>query len=54
MYILVPVPNLETKANWEKAENKLKQQVIQRINKEFNLNLSKHIETEASFWTKRF
>ncbi len=54
MYVLVPVPNLEAKANWEKAEIKLKQQVIQRIKKEFNLDLSRHIETEASFGPKDF
>lgn len=54
MYILVPVPNLEAQANWGKAEAKLKQQVIGRINKEFHLDLAKHIKTQASFGPQDF
>lgn len=54
VYVLVPVPNLEAKVDWDKAKQKIKAQVTKRFQKEFKIDLTKHIVTEASFSPQDF
>lgn len=53
-YVLVPVPNLQSKVNWEKGTAKIKKQVLSRLKSEFNLDISKKIKLEHVFQPKDF
>lgn len=53
-YVLVPVPNLLTKANWEKGIAKIKNQVLKRLKTEFGLDIENKIKTETVFTPKDF
>ncbi|NDE64090.1 MAG: hypothetical protein EB053_07045 [Chlamydiae bacterium] len=53
-YVLVPVPNLLTKTNWEKGIAKIKGQVLKRLKSEFGLDISGKIKTETIFTPKDF
>ena len=54
MYILVPVPNLIGKNNWEKGIERIKSQVIKRLKSEFGVDITKDIETERIFTPQEF
>jgi len=45
LYILVPVPNLEAKINWEEARKELLMQVIQKIFDKTGIDLTPHIKS---------
>jgi phytoene desaturase len=53
-YVLVPVPNLSAKLNWNKEIVKIRQKVINRLKTEFNLDIEKRIETEKVFTPQDF
>lgn len=41
LYVLVPVPNLESGANWEKEKEGFKEKVMEKINRVLKLKISK-------------
>ncbi len=49
LYILVPVPNLEASIDWSKAQETIKKKVFSRIQKEYGFDLTRFIESSASF-----
>lgn len=49
LYILVPVPNLESDVDWLKAEKQLKARVLERLKTVFGIALAGRIESEATF-----
>ena len=53
-YVLVPVPNLLAKANWEKGIAKIKSQVLKRLKTEFGLDIAGKIKTETIFTPQDF
>jgi phytoene desaturase len=53
-YVLVPVPNLDSKVNWEKGIKRLKKQVISRLKTEFDLDIEKKIKVESVFTPEDF
>jgi len=53
-YVLVPVPNLQAKVNWEKGIARIKHQVLSRLKTEFGLDISAKIKTETIFTPKDF
>jgi len=53
-YVLVPVPNLLAKANWEKGIAKIKSQVLKRLKTEFGLDIENKIKTETVFTPQDF
>lgn len=53
-YVLVPVPNLNAKLNWDKEIAKIRQKVINRLKTEFNLDIEDKIETEKVFTPQDF
>lgn len=53
-YVLVPVPNLQAKVNWEKGIARIKRQVLSRLKTEFGLDISAKIKTETIFTPKDF
>ena len=53
-YVLVPVPNLLAKANWEKGIAKIKSQVLKRLKTEFGLDITGKIKTETIFTPQDF
>lgn len=54
VYILVPVPNLLGKNNWEKGIAKIRAQVLHRLKSEYGQDLEKSIETEKVFTPQDF
>ena len=46
LYVLVPVPNLNADADWQKGITKLRRQVLSRLKTEFNQDIESKIETE--------
>ena len=48
-YVLVPVPNLQGKVNWQKGIERIKKQILSRLKSEFGLDISKKIKTETVF-----
>lgn len=53
-YVLVPVPNLDSNVNWEKAIPRIKKQVISRLNTEFGLDIERKIKVESVFTPEDF
>lgn len=53
-YVLVPVPNLEGKNNWQKGIKKIREQVLARLKSEFNLDIAHKITTETIFTPQDF
>ncbi len=54
VYILVPVPNLRGKNDWEAGIPKIKAKIIRRLKTEFGLDIESKIETEAIFTPQDF
>lgn len=48
-YVLVPVPNLQSKTNWEKGIAKIRNQVLSRLKSEFDLDIAAKIKLEHVF-----
>lgn len=46
MYVLVPVPNLAAKIDWETATRQIKQQILERLHSVMGIALKSRIETE--------
>jgi phytoene desaturase len=46
LYILVPVPNTESRVNYEEIKDSLKNKVYQMISKKTNIDIKNHIEVE--------
>jgi phytoene desaturase len=53
-YVLVPVPNLDSKVDWEKGIKRIKKQVISRLKTEFNLDIENKIKVESIFTPEDF
>lgn len=53
-YVLVPVPNLLGKVDWEKGIQRIKKQVLNRLKSEFGLDIASKIKTETIFTPKDF
>jgi phytoene desaturase len=53
-YVLVPVPNLDSKVNWERGIKRIKKQVISRLKTEFDLDIEKKIKVESVFTPEDF
>lgn len=53
-YVLVPVPNLEGKNNWQTGIAKIRKQVLARLKSEFNLDIERKITTETVFTPQDF
>ena len=53
-YVLVPVPNLDSKVKWESGIARIKKQVISRLKTEYDLDISKKIKVESVFTPKDF
>lgn len=53
-YVLVPVPNLLGKVNWEAGIKRIKKQVLKRLSTEFGLDISAKIKAEKIFTPKDF
>ena len=54
LYILVPVPNLDSQVDWEKAVPKMKERVLERMKTVLGADVAKKIETEAVFTPQDF
>lgn len=54
LYILVPVPNLDSEVDWEKAVPKVKARVLERMKTVLGADVAKKIETEAVFTPQDF
>lgn len=54
LYILVPVPNLKSEVEWEKAVPKIKRRVLERMKTIMGADLADKIETEAVFTPEDF
>lgn len=54
MYVLVPVPNLESGIDWQKAVPNIKAKVLKRFEREFGINLNASIKSERIFGPKDF
>lgn len=54
LYILVPVPNLKADIDWQAAQKQVKARVLERLKTIMNLDIAKHIESEAVFTPKDF
>ncbi len=54
MYILVPVPNLQSGVDWEKAVTQTRKRVIERIKTIMQIDLKGRIETESVFTPEDF
>lgn len=53
-YILVPVPNLENKNDWQKGISKIRAQVLRRLKQEYKLDIENKIEVESIFTPQDF
>lgn len=53
-YVLVPVPNLNAKLDWDKEIARLRQKVLSRLKSEFKLDIESKIETENIFTPRDF
>ncbi len=53
-YVLVPVPNLEGKNDWQKGITKIRKQVLARLKSEFHLDIENKITTETIFTPQDF
>jgi len=49
IYILVPVPNLNSDSDWQKGIEVLRAKVLKRLKTEYSLDVAKKIETEHVF-----
>lgn len=54
LYVLVPVPNLESDVEWGSATKRIKAQVLRRLNKDLGVNIGSQIQTEAVFTPEDF
>ncbi len=54
VYILVPVPNLAAKIDWEKAVPKIKTRILERMKAIYGLDIERKIESEAIFTPQDF
>ncbi len=54
LYILVPVPNLQSDIDWDAAVEKTRARVLERMKTIMKLDLKKHIKTEAVFTPEDF
>ena len=53
-YVLVPVPNLQAKIDWEKGVEKIREKVLKGIKQRYGLDLRDSIEVESVFTPKDF
>lgn len=54
LYVLVPVPNLDSHADWPAGIARLRAKVFSRLKSEYKLDIEKKIETEAVFTPQDF
>ncbi|MEI7819075.1 MAG: phytoene desaturase family protein [bacterium] len=54
LYVLVPVPNLNSDVDWNKATQDIKARVIERIKTVMKVDIAKSIESEAIFTPQDF
>lgn len=54
MYILVPVPNLKSDVDWDKAVAQTRERVLERLKTIMRIDVKNHIETEAVFTPEDF
>lgn len=54
LYILVPVPNLEGKNDWDKGIQTIKSKILSRLKSEYGIDITKSIETERIFTPQEF
>ena len=53
-YVLVPVPNLDSKVQWQSGIKRLRKQVLSRLKTEFDLDIEKKIKVESIFTPEDF
>ncbi|HSH31367.1 MAG TPA: phytoene desaturase family protein [Candidatus Saccharimonadales bacterium] len=54
LYILVPVPNLDSKVDWATAQTKIRTRVLKVLKSHFGADIKDKIETEAVFTPQDF
>ncbi len=54
LYLLVPVPNLQTKGDWPKETARIRNQVLARLKAELGYDVAAHIEVETQFGPQDF